>query len=353
MSSKVPGSNLFGALLVVLLIGGMVYAAKQVGTSAPAQGGATDTLVPEGITPAPVAEIDEPATQETPVVSTPQPTLLFVRSASNGQQLIRRVAAGSESVIFTDADTAVKLQAVLGVLDEKAIAMFTADDGHTELRSIALDGSGRTETLNASFGGAAGAAFSSTTKQVAYAVFDNAERSFGFSLVREALDGTSRSVVDSDPNGIALPVWSADGKRVAYIQGQATPDAGQILKIATIGGASDAVYTFEQNTAITSLAWLDDQSLAYSAEPLGNNTQNAAQTYALDLASKQARSLVDGTGKDRSLLVSRDGAWLAFVAGNVTAGDTQPAGLLTVIELATGKQQTLSAASATSAWMVE
>lgn len=353
MSSKVPGSNVFGAIVVLLLVGGMVYAVKQSGPAAPAQGGADQSVVPDGVAPAPVATLDEPTTTVPETPSTTQPTLLFMREVGNGHQVIRRLAAGNETVLFTDADLDLDLQAILGVSNEKAVALFLAADGHTELRTITLDGSGQTTTLNGSFGGASGASFSAAAKQVAFAVFDNAERSFGFSLVREGLDGTGREVVDSDAYGISLPAWSHNGKQLAYIQGQATPDAGQSLRVATLGNPAETIHTFATNLIITSLAWLDTNSLVYVAEPLGNNTQNEAKTYAFDLQSKQARELVDFPGKDRSLVVSDTTGWLAAVVGDVRTGETQSAGMLTILELATGKQQTLSTANSVGTWISE
>ncbi|MEK7184328.1 MAG: hypothetical protein AAB701_02300 [Patescibacteria group bacterium] len=330
----------------------MAIAAMQHSSStSPAQGGSDTTIVPEGIAPTPIEVTDEPTTNQQ-AAQTALPTLLFIRSASSGQQLVQRVGAGSESVLFTDADLTVNLQSVLGVSDKKAVAVFASDDGQLELRSIALDGSGRTTVLNASFGGASGAALA-PSKQVAFTIFDNAERSFGFSLVQEQFDGSGRSVIDTDAQGLSLPAWSRDGKQIAYVQGQATPDTGQVLRLATIGSKSDTMHTFEANATVTGLAWLDDHSVAYVTEPLGNNQQNNAKLYVFDLQSKQSRELIDLPGKERSVVVAAKATWLAVITGEVQAGEQQPAGTLTVFELASGKQQNLGTASLVGAWIQE
>jgi hypothetical protein len=349
MSSNHPGSNLFGGVLVLLLIGGLGYVVTQTNQpSAPAQGGANDSITPEGL----------PATSK--VATTPVPTkesstnkmpaLLYIKPVGSDSQLMKRDDIGTETVLFTDSDLKTKLGTILGIHDGKAIVVLTLADGQSQLSEISLDGSGNLKTLNSNFNGMSGAALRSTNKTVAFAVFDNSERSFGFTLIQEQLDGSEQSTIDQDPQGISLPAWSQTGTNLAYIKGQATPESGQQIRLAQNGSNPKTITTIDSNSVITDLAWLDDHSLLYVLEPLGNNAQNKAKTMVLHIDSGEQQELLDLPGKERFLTVSQNAGWLAAVTGDANQSSAG-VGKLMVVELSSGKQQELANASAVGAWL--
>lgn len=352
MNSSRPGATLFGGILIAILVVGLVYAVSQTNhTGAPAQGGSNTALLPEGLPTSPTDTAAPIPTKDTAPATTPSspPTLFYIKPVGTGSQLMKRETSGKETVVYIDNDSKLKLGTVIGIIDQKALATMTDGSGKTLLVEILLDGSGTTNTVNSDFGGMAGAAYRPADSTVAFAVFDNAERSFGFTLVQEQLNGTHRSTIDQDTQGLALPVWSQSGKSLAYIKGQATPTDGQQIRIAPNGTNPKTVITAEPNTVITDMTWLDDQSVLYVIEPLGNNSQNKAETILLHVDSGEHTKLFDLPGKERSLVVSKKSDWLAAVTGDVDQAGTG-SGKVTLVELSSGKQQVLGIASSIGAW---
>jgi hypothetical protein len=352
MSSNHTGSNLFGGVLVLLLVGGLAYVATQTNRNTlPAQGGSNSSIVPEGLPATTDTDTTPSPTQATtPTVSSQVSPLLYMKSVASGAQLIKRDNAAKETVLFTDSDSKLKLSTVLGIVDNKAVAILSGDDEQSQLAEILLDGTGKTNILNANFGGIAGAALRTSTRTVAFAVFDNSERNFGFTLTQEKLDGSGRTTIDQDTQGISLPIWSQSSTTLAYVKGQATPDTGQEIRIAPDGSNPKAVYKLEKNTVVTDLVWLNDQTLLYVVEPLGNTTQNKAKTMILHIDSGEQKDLFDLPGKERSLAVSKDGGWLAAIIGDVDQAGAG-SGKLMLIELSSGKQTLLGSADSVGTWL--
>jgi len=352
MSSNHAGSNLFGGVLVLLLVGGLAYVVTQTNRNTlPAQGGSDSSIVPEGLPATTDADTTPTPTQATtPTVSSQMPSLLYLKSVATGAQLIKRDNAAKETVLFTDSDSKLKLSTVLGIVDDKAVSILSDDDEQSQLAEILLDGTGKTNILNANFGGIAGAALRETTKKVAFTVFDNSERNFGFTLTQEQFDGSGRTTIDQDTQGISLPIWSQSGTTLAYVKGQSTPDAGQEIRNASDGSNPKTVYKLAKNTVVTDLVWLNDQALIYVVEPLGDATQNKAKTMILHIDSGEQKDLFDLPGKERSLAVSKDGGWLAAITGDVDQSGAG-SGKLMLIELSSGKQTVLGSADSVGSWI--
>lgn len=350
MSSRAPaGGARFGAFLLVLLVGGLLYAGSAFSKRtaiAPAQGGADTSLIPDGL----ATDTPVPAPSGQPKPAAAVPPVFYVNTVSNGAQLMRRDASGQETVLFVDADQASKLTSVLGIADAAAIAVLTGANGQLSLASIRLDGSGAVTTLNPSFGGIAGGALRPARSAVSYVSFDNAERSFGFSLVSEGLDGGNRTVVDQDAHGLSLPAWSQTGDSLAYVKGQAGPESSQELWTAKNNLTPTRVASFDAGQVVTDLVWLDSHTVLAVLEPHGDTQQNDAATWVVHVDSGERQPLFDLPGKERSLAVSADGAWLAAVVGDTGASSAVPVGKLMTIELMSGKQATYGAATSVGGW---
>lgn len=352
MSSKHPGANLFGGVLVLLLVVGLAYVVAQTNRNTlPAQGGSDSSIVPEGLPVTNVVPTPVPTKETTPTASNQVPPLLYIKSVATGAQLIKRDNTAKETVLFTDSDSKLKLSTVLGIVDNKAVTILSDNnDEQSQLAEILLDGTGKTNILNANFGGIAGAALRETTKKVAFTVFDNSERNFGFTLTQEQFDGSGRTTLDQDTQGISLPIWSQSGTTLAYVKGQSTPDSGQEIRIAPDGNNPKTVYKLEKNTVVTDLVWLNDQALLYVVEPLGNAMQNKAKTMILHIDSGEQKDLFDLPGKERSIAVSKDGGWLAAITGEVDQSGAG-SGKLMLIELSSGKQTLLGDATSAGVWI--
>lgn len=350
MSSKLPhGSNVFGFILLCVLLGGFVYFGMQPGS----QGGGLVNDTPSGIptTSAPTLASTAPSASATPSIAPTTeatPVLFTQRTNENHSELVTIVPQTGESkVFFTDADESAKLEHVIGISSQgQIVATLKNDDGSARLVAISTDGSGARTTIREQANFASAPSLNTGGTELAYAEFSNAEDSFGFTLFRQALASGNASQVATDSMGIALPRWNKAGQLAAVI-GQPTPDQGQRI-IQYQSGSNTTIYTADGARSITDLAWLTNQRLLAVVEPNQNQGGNQATILSIDTNGSSSQFL-DLSGKERELAVSHDGKWLAVITGPV---DTNPntQGTVTVIDLATKATTELGTALQIIGW---
>ena len=136
-------------------------------------------------------------------------------------------------------------------------------------------------------------------------------------------DSGNRMRVTFDPGNELRPVWSPDGRRLAYASNRA---GGYDIFIKDIAGSGEdkaalpplVSRTGSQAVTPTYLtrmpdSWSSDgRFLLYSAEM---TTTGLTEIFALDLAGKEPpRSLVKTGGREPAPAISPDGRWVAFCA---------------------------------------
>ncbi len=263
------------------------------------------------------------------------PALLYIR----GDQLMERDSDGREHVVFSDPD----LEHVLGVRDGQAIAAFVADDGRSYVAAIALDGTGTRTDFPIDLGHAlaydpwGSAAYRPGTDTLSFITFDNAERSYGYALVTERLQGGGRQVIDQGASWLSIPAWSQDGTMVAYVKGKPGDD-DQELWAAHNGADPRKVASFGPDERVISIAWQRNNLVAVNVIVDGIG----ASIITIRTDSGERQLLADLPGNETSLAISRDGAWLA------TVGDD---GALFILGLPAGTQSRYGSASFVGAWV--
>ncbi|MBI4023220.1 hypothetical protein HY375_03600 [Candidatus Berkelbacteria bacterium] len=350
MSSRRPGatSTLLSFLLLVLVIAGVAYVADQT-LPGNVGGGPADSLpagIPSPEPTSPVGPIDEDTLA--PAFAS-LPSLVFVRSDATSTLMVRRMGNGDESVIFTDADESIRLTQVLGTLATGGVVALSTsrtDPTAAALVEIASDGSGSLVTRRPNLPlSTSQPAVSPDGTRLALVSFNNAERSFGFTLAVEPLAGGAGVTVADDPAGIALVSWSPDSRQLAYVQGQATAEAGQTVYTVVPGNEPVKQFTIDPLQVVTDLIWSDLTTLALVLEPLGNNAQSQARLMSYRLGQSAPVQLLDLGGKERSLASARDGEHLAFLLGDVPAGQTTSPGTITLLNRTTGTVTSLGTAT--------
>lgn len=355
MSSKYKHPALIWVLFGVVAVLGLVTTNRL----ASPQGGAPLDVQPEGI---PNAPAEQTTAEEALGTDTPQstlvipPTLLLIRDGATTRIIQREYPKDTKMItnrtLFTDADETNKLQQIIGLNSTHVYALVGVDpSGSGQVARITLDGTGRLELVSETILASSVPAVRPDGQRLALVTFDNAERSFGFTLKTQTLKGEGEKSIDTSETGIALPRWSADGTQLAFTKGQATPEAGQELRVSANEGSPNTVYTTEQNMAVTDLTWAGTSTLLLVLEPLGNETQNQAKLVKLSLSDKTVSDFVDAEGKERGLVASPDGTLAGFVSGKVPAGTSLPAGPVTVRSLTSDQSLTLGQAASVIGWV--
>jgi Tol biopolymer transport system component/DNA-binding winged helix-turn-helix (wHTH) protein len=158
--------------------------------------------------------------------------------------------------------------------------------------------------------------FSPDGRSVAY-IWHKEATSYGQIYIRTLNSGQPRQLSPQQPANQLNPVWSPDGRQIAFVRKDDTHSS--IIVVPSSGGAGDEVYTLPVNSAreYGGLAWSPDgASLIF---PQQNTLEEPSYLIQLSLRDRTVQSITappllwDG---DFSPSVSPDGRTLAFIRGS-------------------------------------
>lgn len=334
MSRSTHSNSLVTGIFVILVIIGGLYAVNR-GVLSTNQGGATNDIVPAGISDKPtIIESDNS------LKTAEMPTILVGVKNGKSLNIISRPSSGDEKTFFTDADEQSKIQQLLGTDFKTIVYAWTSNNpsgASGQVAAIKTDGSGKLSIVGEQLSSTSAPAINPSGTQVASIGFDNSEGSFGFSLLTNKIGGGQLRSLDSSPDGIALPRWSQNDS-LAYVVGQATPDKGQEVRIQ-VDDKHTTRFTSEKNQLISDMVWLGNDRLALVVEPLGNNASNKAKIVILKSGSGDIERTIDKPGKERSLVADSRGMILGFISGDVSGLSTQ-SGTVNLINLTSSTEAT-------------
>jgi Tol biopolymer transport system component len=304
------------ALLLSALVGGSLARLRDSGETVAAAGGPVSAVMPEPVPvptpgsvsePAPVASTAPPAATPTPspapATSDPAPAAEAAEAAARPARLVDRREVDADAVFspsFASTGTAVFFHAESGGVS----ALKRADGAAGELRvaSIVDDGA-RNYHVRVSPDG----------REVA---FDSDRDGIRGVYVARA-DGRGVHRV-SGPGYAAVPTWSPDGRRLAFIRGEADRPAVWNLWLLDRATGEQARVTSFRRGQVWGGAWFaDGRRLAYSHEDrliLQDLDTGRVREIASPLKGRLVRTpAVSPDGRWIVFQVSRDGVWLLDV----------------------------------------
>ncbi len=223
---------------------------------------------------------------------------------------------GTKRKIFTDQDESLKIvQAQNLTKDGKNIlaVLSSKDKNISSLWFIKTSNGEKNELIN-NFASSTPPVISSDSKKVAYTVFSNAERDYGFSLLVCNTDGINKVKIDNDSSSISNLVFSPDGNYIAYsknFDGNRLKSA--IFKSKTDGTEKKQIFETNDKEIIYSLDWFNN-TLAFSKGPTGENNLNKSEIFTMSDDGKGLKQLTSNDTHENFLNFSDDGKNLVYLS---------------------------------------
>lgn len=162
--------------------------------------------------------------------------------------------------------------------DGKSLAFVSDRSGREEIYVVPVDGAGETKQLTNIDTLKLGYRWSPDSKEIAFSTSDGKLRK---------LDAASNKVTELDSSkygNISTPMWSPDGKWIAYSKSYITRTS-DIYLIASSGSEKEAhKITFDSNNDANPVFSADGRKLYFQrVEATGGNTPNSVQIYSVVL----------------------------------------------------------------------
>ncbi len=241
-------------------------------------------------------------------------------------------------VLFTDQDEKQKISKVASINSgDKVLPVIMGD----QLFKIWLDGSGKKELLQSSFG-AQDFGFSPDGKKIATISFSNAEKNYGYSLSISSIDGSTTKELVHSSDIIRELAW-LDNSTIIYIQ-----DKGEtvtiLARVNIDSGKTQVIYTTDQEIYNFNL---NHDKIVLSQ---GGNGPTKSSILKIDLNGKNSETLYsDTSGIIYYPYISPDGTKVVFlVSADVS---DKPSGQMFLYDLKTKNKTSISQANKIIAWI--
>ncbi|MCL5795494.1 MAG: hypothetical protein M1338_03990, partial [Patescibacteria group bacterium] len=171
----------------------------------------------------------------------------------------------------------------------------------------------KTELIN-NFASSVPPAISGDGKKVAYTVFSNAERDYGFTLLVSAIDGLNKVKLDNDGFSISCLAFSPNNDYVAYTKSTDNSKVRSAIYKSKVDGTEvKEIYQTGEKEIIYSLDWTNDQ-IAFSKGPTGNNNLNKSEIYTITDDGKNLKQITNNDYHENFINFSADGKNIAYLA---------------------------------------
>lgn len=220
------------------------------------------------------ARVPDPNVQSKPEKEVDAGSIIILKKIGNSHSIVSKSLTTKESkILYTDSDEEMKIIKALFVRSNEIIIIESAqplsDSG--SLTGISLDGRAQKHVYQKDISASIPPILNPQNEKIIMINFSPVEKSFGFSLVGENIDGTNQSIILQNVQSILAPTYSPRGDKVLYASTQSNKtslsiidtSSGSVLKQSDIEGV------------VLDSAWIQN-TLYISLAPKGNATSNNA-----------------------------------------------------------------------------
>lgn len=183
--------------------------------------------------------------------------LYYQVAGTGGNEIFRLdLKTGEKKLVFTDKDEGLKIKQIGGIVTaSKKVLLAMGEEKSlfaSELDFVSLDGKAVKEKLDVSLISPQPPSVSKDGEKIAYIIFNNAEKDFGFMLNIVDKNGQNKQQLAKSPVTISHPTFSDDERRVAYILSQ--PEGDELWQVSLSEALPEKLKGFTNQTVV-SLEW--------------------------------------------------------------------------------------------------
>lgn len=234
-----------------------------------------------------------------------QGKLVYTDQENDVKNIYTKFFAENAKIVFTDKDETEKIKAFGGITsDAKILALMSPVEQvfGGSLYLIKTDGSGEKEKIIDEFASPQTPAISPDTKSIAYVLFSNTEKDYGFTLYVMNELGQNKLEIDHDKAGIMNLTWSEDSKNIAYTKGN-NPNM-KILIADNDAKNQEGVYDVPKTKTISGLSWCGQNNLVITLTKIEKITDS--EIIVLDTKNKKTTSKIEDNERSLSNAICND-----------------------------------------------
>jgi Tol biopolymer transport system component len=190
---------------------------------------------------------------------------------------------GTKKKIFTDQDENSKITQMQSITKDGKSILTTlvskSDDTDSSLWFINTS-KGEKNKLIDNFASSSAPITSGDGKKIAYSLFSNVERDYGFTLLVSDISGLNKVKIDNDSFAMSLAAFSPSNDYLIYVKNVENNTKSTIYKSKIDGTQTKEIYQSNNKEIIYSLDWSNDV-IAFSKGPMGNNNLNKAEIFTI------------------------------------------------------------------------
>lgn len=261
-----------------------------------------------------------------------------------------RDSSGNAKKIFTDADETDKLFTLSNVSSAASNILAVVSKGSKSMgRLVSIDLKTAKETkVRDSFPAPENLAVSKDGSLFSYTRFSNVEANYGFTLYYEPVGEGAPIEVSKSDYEIISPAFSPSSTKIAYAN--AAGKNTELFSYSISAKKSDKIATLV-GKAVDSLSWPSADKIIISVRKIG--TENSGEIDVVNPNTGEIEKIANFSGGRASFIFLDSPAdRLAFIVAQYKDKvETDISGQLYVVEIATGKKETLEKCNQILGWM--
>lgn len=244
-------------------------------------------------------------------------SVVYQTSSSNQTDIYSIVLkTGTKKKVFTDQDESLKIfqtQSMTKDGNNILATLVLKDQNSSSLWFINTTKGEKTKLID-NFASSLAPVVNANGKKIAYTVFSNAEKDYGFTLLVSDSNGLNKVKIDNDGFNISCIAFSPDNDYIAYVKSvDGNKLRSAIYKSKIDGTESHEIYKSSDKEIIYSLDW-SNSLMAFSKGPTGENSLNNAEIYTISDQGKNLKQITTNSVHENFLNFADDGKNLSYLA---------------------------------------